>query len=412
MTQQSKRHHPSPRPGPPRNRLPAPPSRQPSAIDVVIHFLGNGTRQSDEFLKGIIAHVQRHRLNWHLTLAIPQLLEQLLVSSEPALGGLRRPMALIGFIADPRLVEVLRSVQLPLVTCSAATPDLPGLARVLPDDRAIGQIAARFLLAQGFQHFCLWGRPLPGRTARFDGFRRTLASAGTATTCRTYIPAADRKLGEDFLHFVATRREPLAVFCHQDHDAAFVRELCFNIGLDVPGQVAILGVDDDPGLCLRLEPHLSSVALPWRSLGRRAAEILHARLSSGAAVAGLTQLAPLRVIARASTGRLPSADPLVEKIRRLIDQKPGRPWTLATLAATVGRSTRTVQRRLHAAGLDIRRQLLNRRIDAAEDLLAADDLTIDHIRQRCGFNSRQALYQSFKARHGCGPADWRNRSAG
>ncbi|GDY12902.1 XylR family transcriptional regulator [Planctomycetota bacterium] len=387
------------------------PPRLPPAQDLAIHVLGNGTRQSDEFLKGVISHVQRHRLNWHLTHAIPQILEQLLLSAEPSLGGLRRPVAVIGFLTDPQLLRVLRSVRLPVVTCSMGTPDLPGLARVLPDDQGIGQMAARFLLAQGFRHFALWGRPLPGRTARFDAFRRTLAAAGTATTCRSFIPAADRKLDEDFLSFTGISPGPLAVFCHQDHDAAFVREFCFNLGLGVPGQVAILGVDDDPGICLRSEPFLSSVALPWNSLGRRAAEILHARLS-GAEVASLTQLPPLRVVARASTGRVPSPDRLVEKIRRLIDQHPGRQWTLAAMAATVGNSPRTVQRRLHAAGMDLRRQLLNRRIDAAEELLAANHHTIDQVRERCGFNSRQAFYQAFKARHGCGPADWRSRSVG
>ncbi len=370
----------------------------------VVHCFHNGTRQGDAFFQGMDDHIRRLRLPWHLSRAIPSLLPEFLRNPHGSLGGLGRPSALVGFIPDFGGTPLPTPFP-PIITCSQRTTDLPGLVRVLPDDASIGRIAARHLLDCGYRRCAMWGGDLPARERRFTVFAETVRSAGAV--CTRLVPQTPDHIVEAFLALVRAGPGPLAVFCHQDRDAAFVRDLCHTAGTTVPDEVAILGVDDDAAICLESQPHLSSVIVPWRSIGRRAAELLHARLS-GAELPKVARLPSLRVAARTSTGRVPNSDRQVEKILRLIDNQPHRQWTLAALATSVAMAPRSLQRRLQAAGVNLRQLLLARRLDAFEERLAGSDLPLGRLQTACGFNSRQALHRAFTARHGRGPAAWRN----
>ena len=65
-------------------------------------------------------------------------------------------------------------------------------------------------------------------------------------------------------------------------------------GLDVPGDVSITGFDDQE-LAANLDPPLTTVSVPAREMGRRAAEYLLARLE-GAPVLEATELEATLVI--------------------------------------------------------------------------------------------------------------------
>jgi LacI family transcriptional regulator len=66
---------------------------------------------------------------------------------------------------------------------------------------------------------------------------------------------------------------PTAICALNDEMAAGVYRAAHGLGLSVPGDLSVAGYDDAP-IATRLWPPLTTVLLPIRDMGRRAAEIL------------------------------------------------------------------------------------------------------------------------------------------
>ena len=66
---------------------------------------------------------------------------------------------------------------------------------------------------------------------------------------------------------------PTAIFASNDEMAAGVYKVAYALGLKIPDDLSVVGYDDSP-LALRLSPSLTTVRLPIRDMGRRAAEKL------------------------------------------------------------------------------------------------------------------------------------------
>ena len=61
---------------------------------------------------------------------------------------------------------------------------------------------------------------------------------------------------------------PTAVFCFNDQMAMGVYQAASALGLDVPRDCSVLGVDDLDIVARALEPALTTIALPHREMGR------------------------------------------------------------------------------------------------------------------------------------------------
>jgi LacI family transcriptional regulator/LacI family repressor for deo operon, udp, cdd, tsx, nupC, and nupG len=198
-------------------------------------------------------------------------------------------------------VQALERDRLPVVMVDIGHPRLPN---VVIDDERGGELAAKHLLARGHRRIGFVGdlRSSPfGFTSserRRTGFRLALARAG--------IPADDSldcrgRHGREEARALAIgllrrRDRPTAVFAASDTQAIGVLEAANMLGLDVPGDVAVIGFDD-----IEIAPvlGLTTVRQPLRQSGRRAADMLLAAIAG--ADAEPTALAPLEVVARRTT---------------------------------------------------------------------------------------------------------------
>ena len=68
--------------------------------------------------------------------------------------------------------------------------------------------------------------------------------------------------------------KPVGVFCCDDLRASHIAAACRCLGLSIPADVAILGVDNDPIYCMFSTPRLSSIDPDAAAIGRVAAETL------------------------------------------------------------------------------------------------------------------------------------------
>lgn len=179
---------------------------------------------------------------------------------------------------DERVVALLREADCPYVRIASVSLD-DAERMVVTNDRLGAAEAARHLAELGHRRIAFISGPDTFRSSheRGAGFEAGLAEHGltldpglvrrAAYTFESGVEAATDLLG--------LKDRPTAIFAGNDEMAIGVMQAARNLGLDVPGDLSIVGFDDLP-MASRVWPNLTTVRLPIRDMGRMAAEKLTA----------------------------------------------------------------------------------------------------------------------------------------
>lgn len=185
-------------------------------------------------------------------------------------------------------IALLSRSRIPLVTLDLLPSRFKGrtaaIRCVRSDDANIGTAAARHFLSCG--NFASFAFVHPTGAARHWAQRREESFAaelsrhghevGSYRAAQDATPADDRRgLGE----WLRDLPKPSAVFASWDGRARQVLEVCREIKAKVPGQIAVLGVDNDELVCESSIPPLSSVILDSEAEGFMAAKELDAMMN-------------------------------------------------------------------------------------------------------------------------------------
>lgn len=176
---------------------------------------------------------------------------------------------------------------------------------VVPGEVAGAFTAVQFLLSHGHQRIALInGEPwMDAATDRLKGYRQALATADIAFDASIvvngdWLPLTGYKLTLDLLKRPTA---PTAVFCANDLMAVGALEAARELGLDVPGDVSIMGYDDQE-LSRYTHPPLSTLVLPNYEMGRRAAELLIDMVVHGKSLNPMTIKIDGPLVSRGSVG--------------------------------------------------------------------------------------------------------------
>jgi len=193
-----------------------------------------------------------------------------------------------------------------------------------------------------------------------------------------------------------------------DARARHVLEACRAIGLRVPEDVAVLGVDNDEVICELTDPPLSSIEHGAGNLGYQAAALLD-RLMAGKKARKLkTLIPPKEVVTRRSTDILAIADPEVAAAMAYIHKNSCRPIHIADVVAAVQVSRSTLETKFKAVtGRTMHSEIQRLQIDCARSLLATTDLPIKQIAARAGFAHIHYMTTIFHQSTGWTPAEYR-----
>ncbi len=154
----------------------------------------------------------------------------------------------------------------------------PATACVVPDDERGGHDAVAFLLASGHRRIGLLSNrdDIPATHARLRGAAAALEAAGLAwdprmVTCGPPDAGGGREAAGRLLDLA---EPPTAFFCFNDAMAAGAYQAICERGLHVPGDVSVIGYDDESRIAASLFPPLTTVGLPHYELGRHGVERL------------------------------------------------------------------------------------------------------------------------------------------
>lgn len=165
----------------------------------------------------------------------------------------------------------------PVVLLDARTPDR-SLPSIVPDERGIAVTAVGHLLSRGHVRigFATTTDDAPAVVGREDGFREALRQAGlevdeTLIARSTANADGGRRSGTLLLD---QPDPPTAVFCFNDQVAMGVYQAAARLGLSVPADVSVVGVDNLPLVADALDPGLTTVEVPHFQMGRWAVNAL------------------------------------------------------------------------------------------------------------------------------------------
>ncbi|HZK78999.1 MAG TPA: LacI family DNA-binding transcriptional regulator [Gemmatimonadaceae bacterium] len=150
----------------------------------------------------------------------------------------------------------------------------PGVAS---DAEGAGRLAAEHLLSLGHRKFGFLGPATNVHAIRMRerGFVSALADQGIRleSSAMRRVPATAAG-GQTGMHaLLALPDRPTAVFCSNDLVAAGALKVCSIEKVRVPDEISIVGCDDIE-LASLVVPSLTTVAIPARELGARAARLL------------------------------------------------------------------------------------------------------------------------------------------
>ncbi|MFE0754590.1 LacI family DNA-binding transcriptional regulator [Inquilinus sp. NPDC058860] len=196
----------------------------------------------------------------------------------------RRPdaLVLVGAVPDEVVRTLLRQHGIPVVETWELSDDPVDMA-VGFSNFAAGVEVARHLVGGSRRRCGFVGAAESRAAARLSGFSQALAEAGAAAP-ETETPAdLSIEAGRVSLDRLLARAPDLdGVFFATDVMAVGGLLECQRRGIDVPGRIAIVGLGDLE-IGRQLRPALTTIRIPAYEMGRRAGELILARLGKGTA---------------------------------------------------------------------------------------------------------------------------------
>ncbi|HEY0696396.1 MAG TPA: LacI family DNA-binding transcriptional regulator [Micromonospora sp.] len=152
-----------------------------------------------------------------------------------------------------------------------------GYRSIVPDERRAAYNAVTELLSHGHRRIAF----LDDNTGtiasrlRHDGYLAALADHGVTHDPRLHVLADSMTRGgvrgEELLDLPASER-PTGLFCFNDHMAMGLYRAARRRGLRIPGDLSVVGFDDQEYIASELDPPLTTMRLPHAEMGRLAIE--------------------------------------------------------------------------------------------------------------------------------------------
>lgn len=381
-----------------------------------ILLLVNLSRASGrDFLSGIM-HALNAQGDWRIRILQVQehSPEELRILLETA-----RPDGIISAEMEiPEVATALEHATTPLVVVGTRRTCIPKRTRnitfVSYDEDFIGKLGAEHLLSlgrfasYGFVHYT--EKPYAHLSfLRKRGFRRRLIAAGL--DCTTFgEPGEEEDIDREKLErWLVALPKPAALLVSCDKRTVEVVAACNRRRLEIPSDIAILGIDNDELLCRSTRPALSSISTTISRVGEVSVAELSRLFRHPAQKPRNIRINPgAHVIRRDSCVPLAPGLALTDRALRFIHENANRKLTVREVVRYLGVSRRLADLRFREfRNQTILDAITEARLGEVKRLLAASDERIGQIAFKCGFSNPNYLKILFKRHVGSSMRDYR-----
>jgi DNA-binding LacI/PurR family transcriptional regulator len=212
-------------------------------------------------------------------------------------NGSAAGMLLVG-VADPKVVDKFTASSGAVVFVD--THDPTGRHDAIVTDNIGGaEKAVKYLIELGHKRigFVTGGHEVDSFRERLNGYLSAHYWAGLSCNPTDIV----HKDAEAIRACLSHAERPTAFMCANDECAIVVMQACHELGLNIPGDLSLVGFDD-VDFSSRTIPPLTSVHVPTDLLGRLAVRRIQAKISEGRETVTLPSFSvvPVRLVERQS----------------------------------------------------------------------------------------------------------------
>ncbi len=328
---------------------------------------------------------------------------------------------IIARIESRHLLNEIRRLGLPTVDL-LGLHSVPGIPVARPDDSQTMGLAFEHLAERGLRRVAYCGfAGIYYSDLRQGHFERRVRAAGLrphvyvgprlprGTHVATIEQESLRRLDE-LAEWIRDLPKPIGIVTCNDFRAQQVLNVCGVLGVAVPHEVAVIGVDNDELVCELCHPTLSSVRLNTHAIGYEAAALMHRMLRGERAPAERVLIESPEVVTRQSTDVLFVDDPPVASAMKLIRERACEGISVSDVFNHLKISHSTLVRRFtRVVGRSPKAEIDRVRIERAKELLGATSLPLVEIAHMAGFNHVEILCKLFRAKTGRTPGQYRKQ---
>ena len=379
-------------------------------IAVAFRLAGEPGRRK---LGGFLRYINEHQLDWQLQFTrIREDFSKELVASFPErqIDGIvySMPSAKDGAAELAKLS--IPTVALDIYDEALLQGRKRNLVSILGDVEDVGRSAAQNLMAQGLFRSYGFVADLQGHTwgkLRGKAFMDEVRKNGL--TVHRYTTRGKGYDLPNLASWLARLPKPCGVFAAFDDRAIQIVEACREAKVAIPGDVAIIGVDNDEMLCTNTTPTLTSVQPDHDAMGYLAAERLALMMDGRKLTVPERHLVGVKeIVVRESTSAVSNAGKLVQRALAFIRSHATEAIKPRDVAAylKVSRSLADLRFR-ELQGESIGDAILHHRLDEVRRRLIASNDKIENIADQCHFAKFCRLSESFRKEYGCTMGEYR-----
>ena len=319
----------------------------------------------------------------------------------------------IGMFVNEDAIKQFRKKGIPVINVSASTDEISPWVSI--DNSHIGVLAADYFLQKAYTQFAFIDTPVVVLYSKLrrNGFVQRIESAGQKVTSLnlsysiTHTPDDWNAGLKEVVEQLLILPKNTAIFCGHDIVARLVSQACEEIGLNIPEDIAILGVDNEELLCSACRVSLSSMEQGEDRVGYIAAQMLD-QILQGKAVEDKVIIPPIGVVERRSTECSAVSDVPLARALDFMRKNLHTQVDFNNVSKVAGISRRVLELRMKGLiGRTPAVELQRMRIERARQLLLGSELPLEEIATQCGFRRRERLHEAFKKQTSHTPAFYR-----
>ena len=279
-----------------------------------------------------------------------------------------------------------------------------------------GKMAAEYFLSKGFTNFGFFGyNGVCWSDERCEAFRsRIKESCDEDTNFYMYdgqnIDSMWYYDQTELTAWLKSLPKPIAIMACDDNQGNILIQACDLCGINVPFDVAIIGVDNDEILCNMSNPSMSTINVDIERGGAEAAAMAERMVNDLSYVGEDIVLKPLTVVERLSSSLFATKDKEVLMALRYIHANIDSKICVSDILGSVPISRRLLETRFkNMTGVTIYNYISIKRIERFAQLLLSSNDSITDIAARLDEFDTKSISRRFKELKGCTPSEYRRK---
>lgn len=277
-----------------------------------------------------------------------------------------------------------------------------------------GKMAARFFIKRMYKNFAFYGnKDVVWSRERAKGFREEVEKSGG----NYYYFESENLNGDQWSSshiqlddWLLSLPKPIALFACDDSFALQVSEICRINNIQIPQEIALLGVDNDELICSLSDPPISSIVLDAEKGGYEAGQLIDQLINWERVDTSDIVIRPVRLELRQSTEKYNIDNEYIQRIVNYIEENFTSDIDIDMLTTLVPLSRRSLEIKFKKEmGTSIYQFILNCRVDYFSNLLLKSRRPLFDLAMESGFIDSKNISRVFKKFKGYTPMEYRQK---